>query len=132
MSEKAPMEQQDPQLSDALKFELEQDVCQIDAETRAKLFMARRNAIASVSAKKSCLPVRPWTMGAGLTSFALLMMVVLPTITSQPVVQPSEAHLTSTTAVLEDLSILTASDSVEFYQSVDFLLWLESNSGSEG
>jgi len=132
MSEKAPMEQQDQQLSDALRIKLEQEVASLDAATRAKLVAARRNAIASMPAQRSWLPVRPWTLGAGLASFALLMLVLLPYMSPPPLIPGDEAHLTTTTAVLEDLSILTASDSVEFYQSVDFLLWLESSSGSEG
>lgn len=126
------MDPQDHQLSDALKRELEQQADDLDMVTRAKLAAARHRATDAVSTHNSRLPMRPWTLGAGLASIALLVMILLPTISAPPVIQPDETHLTATTMVLEDLSILTASDSVEFYQSVDFLLWLESNSGSEG
>lgn len=130
MSEERPMDSKERQLSAELHRVLEQEASELDQVTLSKLSAARHRATAGT--KESWIPVRPWAFGTGLASMALLAMVILPNF-SPPVMAPPDApQLTSTAAVLEDLSILAAGDGVDFYRSVDFLLWLESNTGSEG
>ena len=129
MSEERPMDSKERQLSAELHRVLEQEASELDQVTLSKLSAARHRATAGT---ESWIPVRPWAFGTGLASMALLAMVILPNF-SPPVMAPPDApQLTSTAAVLEDLSILAAGDGVDFYRSVDFLLWLESNTGSEG
>lgn len=130
MSEERPMDSKERQLSAELNRVLEQEVSELDLVTLSKLSAARHRATSST--KDSWIPVRPWAFGTGLASMALLAMIILPNFSPPVVIQPEAPQLTSTAAVLEDLSILAAGDGVDFYQSVDFLLWLESNTGSEG
>ncbi len=129
MSEKSQMDLREDQASKLLEQKLEQETNTLDAVTRSKLSAARYRATASVEETRSTS--RPWTVGVGLASIALVAMVWLPALKTPPAEQTATPSLTSTTAVLEDLIILAAGDDVDFYQSVDFLLWLESNPGSE-
>ena len=130
MSEERAMDAKERQLSAELNRVLEQEVSELDQVTLSKLSAARHRATAVTN--DSWIPTRPWAFGTGLASMALLAMIILPNFSPPVVLQPEVPQLTSTAAVLEDLSILAGGEGVDFYQSVDFLLWLESNTGSEG
>jgi hypothetical protein len=130
MSDEKTMDPKERQLSAELNRVLEQEVRELDQVTLSKLSAARHRATAET--KDSWIPLKPWVFGTGLASMALLAMIVLPRFSSPVVDQPEVVQLTSSAAVLEDLSILAAGEGVDFYQSVDFLLWLESNTGREG
>lgn len=130
MSEERAMNPKERQLSAELNRVLELEVSELDQVTLSKLSAARHRATGSTN--DSWIPVRPWAFGTGLASMALLAVIILPNFSPPVVMQTEDPQLTSAAAVLEDLSILAAGEGVDFYQSVDFLLWLESNTGSEG
>lgn len=130
MSEQQPIDPEASRISAILNRELEREANELDAVTRSKLSAARHRATANVPGRHAIS--KPWALGASLASIALLVLVVLPNLAPLSTPPSDQPQLTAATAVLEDLNILAASDSVEFYQSVDFLLWLENNAGSEG
>ena len=116
----------DARLTRELIAELDAAVDAIDGSTASRLASARREALAQVPGKRSIsLFGTPWaTAAAGL---AASLVVVL--LWFEPVENSADLIATDSGLItLESLPILTSSEDLEFFQSVDFLVWMEKNS----
>lgn len=117
----------DERLTLALTAELDTAVDTLDDSTVRRLASARRQAVAQASDKRSIrIPGTPWaTATAGL---ATLLVVVL--LWFEPLQNSADLIVTDISSTpLESLPILSSADDLEFFQSVDFLIWMEKNSG---
>lgn len=128
MSRARENKQGEQRVLESLSNALDKDVEQLDSVTLTRLAAARRSA----TSKKGAVMLQPWSVGAGLASMALLVMIVMPHLMPPESVPEESVQLTSSAKVFEDLSVLAGGEGIDFYQSVDFLIWLESTTGSEG
>ena len=119
----------------------------LDAQTEAldynitsKLSAARHRALAAEQASESSwLAGISWnmvargTVAAAFLAFMVNQMIVDDTTPSEPLVAEVETQtepvITTTANIIEDLHLLSATDDIDFYQSVEFLEWMEMNSG---
>ena len=86
----------------------------------AQLKLARATALDRSAEKTRLSPVFIW----GLPTLASLVAIMLSFGLWQ---EPDNDSLLQTTksATVEDLAIIKASDDLEFYQNIEFLLWME-------
>lgn len=89
---------------------------QLDGATRSRLTQARHAALDAVK-EKSRTP--KWVWLAPATAAATAMMVVLVT-SKQPLVEQPMAEIEH----VDEMEIVTAEDSLEFYRDVEFYVWL--------
>ncbi|MCP4491373.1 MAG: hypothetical protein GY820_29270 [Gammaproteobacteria bacterium] len=116
-------------IRDGLKKSLDTEVKELDFISSSKLHSVRLLALEQLHANK-----RSIFTGFGKTGFALAASIILTVtlLTESPLVDTpqkvSEINPTAEVRVFESLNILASNDSVEFYQSLDFLVWLENES----
>lgn len=110
---------------DSVKQALDDSVEQVDELTRAKLSAARHRAVdaASQSARWNVGNVlsvnwfdRRGAVIAGVFSIAVIAVLVLPNLTAQ---NPQQA-----VALIDDMELLGGADDLDFYQDLDFYLWV--------
>lgn len=94
---------------------------QLDDEILQKLRQARKNAIASTKQNKSTGVIFPTWLApvSSVTVFASVSLIAVSLI-FQPdllsAIYPSP---------FDDVSLLSSSDSLDFYENIDFYIWLE-------
>ena len=114
-------------LTSELTAELDAAVEAIDSSIVRRLNDARREALAQVSGKRYTSFFGTSWASAAIGVTALLVVVLL---WFEPLEKDSDLVVTDNSpTTLESLPILSSSDDLEFYQSVDFLVWMEKNSG---
>jgi len=121
-------------IKESLSNHLDAQVESLDYTVTSKLSAARHRALALEQPKNSIFTAKKtwfsWT--AALASTAVLVLAVTAGMRLLPQSQTQTVELAgqmSQAVLLEDLNLLSASDDIEFYQSVEFLEWMESNSG---
>lgn len=99
----------------------------VDESIAERLAYARRRALSQRVSDKRTAPALPlWA--TGMVSTCVLTIAFIMWF-SAPDPTPMLEHSGENTAALESVSILSASDDLDFYQSVDFLIWMENSSG---
>ncbi|MEM7377657.1 MAG: hypothetical protein AAF460_09145 [Pseudomonadota bacterium] len=109
---------------------LDAEADQLNAVERARLAAARRRALDRVPAR--ALPIRPWH---GLAVAAVLLAVLaVPALRTPPATTPPAATASAppVDGLFNDLALLSASEDVDFYQDLEFLIWLEDNNDHAG
>jgi hypothetical protein len=91
---------------------------QLDGATRSRLTQARHAALDAIKQRqgKSWFWLLPTTAAAATAIAAVLM--------NRPTPAP-QVEQVATTAVVDELEIVTSEDSLEFYRDVEFYAWLE-------
>ena len=121
----------------AVQHHLDQETDQLDFNVSSKLAAARHRAMDQNNAAttSSITDWLNWPALAGGTAMLLVALVVgnqfySPTTDTIPdAITIAENTSAPTSALIEDLPLLSATDDIEFYQSIEFLEWMESNSG---
>jgi hypothetical protein len=98
-------------LEDKSRELLLQSADRLDGRTRSRLTQARHAALAVAQQRRMALP---WLLPAGATAAAAIVAVL---VARGP--EPEQQ-----TAV-DELDIVTAEDSLEFYRDVEFYAWLD-------
>lgn len=116
----------DKQMIDQVKRSLDQQADELDAATLSKLRQARARAVDEMEHKTSRLKPRAlWTGGlatAGACAVALML------------VWPEDPEITTELGpAIADAEMLSDENSIEFYQELDFYIWLDQQelNGSE-
>ncbi len=119
-----------------LQNHLDQEADNIDFVVSSKLKAARHRALAQdgVStygkpATNSRMPKPAFIASAAV--FAVAMVLGLQWFNKGTLVapQPTDQIALTQGAPVEDLNILTANDDIEFFQNIELLEWMDSNSG---
>lgn len=127
------LENDQQKINAAIDLHLNAEVDNLDFNVTSKLMAARQRALsqeAPASAKVAGRPWLNWQPIAGATAALGVALVV-----GNQLYSPGDVTLTpapsqvASSELIEDLPILSASDDFEFYQSIEFLEWMESNSG---
>ncbi len=110
------MNDQQERFEQQIRQTLDQSSAGLDGETLSRLRQARSQALAAARPR----PARPnrWMPAAamaGITTLAVGIWLQQPS-------QESPALL----AGIEDIELLAAQEDIEFYEDLDFYLWLES------
>ncbi len=115
-------------ITDSLKNILDAEANKLDSISAAKLYSARQRALEQLQDKKQSI-----FTGFGKIGLAVAASIVLTaTILMETPKQVHETNTTDEARVFENINILASNDSVEFYQSLDFLIWLENESNTRG
>jgi hypothetical protein len=112
--QRTPLEDKSQQL-------LRESAENLDGRTRSRLTQARHAALAELESGKS-QRIR-WMLPAGAAAAGVLAVAMLSN--RAPVTQ-IEAP-----AVVEDIEIITAEDSLEMYENLEFYAWLDEVSDEE-
>ncbi len=116
------------ELSNALTNQLDIEAASIDSITLAKLSSARHRALDTDSSSDFSANTF-WAAGSAALTLSLLLAVFWMGSNSE---DQALLHSIAETNLLTDLPILAAEDSVEFYQSLDFLYWLNNEPETNG
>lgn len=103
-------------LRNLAKRRLDQSTDQLDEKILSRLKTARREAVAKASASH---PLSGWLMPMGglIATAATVALVV-----SLWVVNPQQVDVLP---VLDDMSLLSGSEDLEFFEELEFYQWLE-------
>ena len=109
------------------------EVDKLDFNITSKLAAARHRALAELPESRANAPSLPawlgWQSLAGsVAALSLAIFLVVKIVTPEQAVSVSDDAIAGVN-VMEDLQLLSASDDIEFFQSMEFLEWMESNSG---
>ncbi len=115
-------------INDALIENLDEEVNKLDSISKAKLSAARYRALESLESKSNASISDFWKAGITAVASIVVATTLWIGIPQQGAVIPPTAEA----SVFADLNILASSNSVEFYQSLDFLIWLENESDTNG
>ncbi len=119
------MNEQEQKMADAAKRLLDESLTDLDGATLSRLARARNRALVGGVAQKSFLR-RPLPMfglaASAMTAVALVLMVLFGPL-------QGDMHEKDLVA---DLGILTAEESLEFFEEIEFYQWLASADGEEG
>ncbi len=130
----------DQWITESLQSHLDAQVNDLDFNISTKLSAARHRALAQEQhnehAQTKSLDSRfNWSTAMGTTAvLAITFFIALPFFPTDelPINNTEEVAISgplSGQVLMEDLNLLSASEDIEFYQSVEFLEWMESNSG---
>ncbi len=114
---------------------LDANVENLDFNVSSKLSAARHRALASAEEANRFSGSRItqwWSWPSLFASSAVLALAIFTGIQLFPSADESTSNLTAQSTqskLMEDLTLLSASDEIEFYQSMEFLEWMEHNSG---
>jgi type VI protein secretion system component VasF len=100
------------QLIETVRSTLNESVAHLDATTRSRLAQARARA------QEPRRRTHFWLLPAGAAALASLLVAAL--WLGQPMPLPGDGF-----DAAADFELLTSSDSLELYQELDFLQWLE-------
>jgi hypothetical protein len=100
-----------------LNERLDHSVEALDASTQARLRAARREALAASGVRS--LPA--WLMPMGSLAAAATVAVLTVSLW----LLPPEKGMDDQLPPLEDFALLSDSEGLEFYQDLDFYLWLD-------
>jgi len=107
------MNESERRFIEAVKVELDRSSATLDAATLSRLNRARQRALAQP------VPKQRWLMpGLGLATAAVVVLAVA-LLTAAPKPAPE--------GVVEHIDLLSTADSIEFYDELEFYLWLESH-----
>ena len=116
----------------ALVAELDREVEDLDAATLGRLRAARRTALGAAGPRRRPAPGAFGTGALGGTvavaALALAVWTVRPIDAPDAPIAASASASASASAPAEAPPVVTAGEDLEFYRSVDFLLWLEARS----
>ncbi len=121
-------------LKNALSSHLDEQVENLDFNVTSRLSAARHRALAG-ERRVGFMPQLGWPAAVSGACAAVFVAVLCMQLVSQPVdvasppIASPNVATSGQTGFVEDLHILSASDDIEFYQSVEFLQWMEMNSG---
>lgn len=110
------MQEQDQKLADKVTAALDEKLQSTDARTLQGINLARRTALAGQRKKA---PGRSWWLPLGSATAVACSVLVVVSLLSRP---------DSGEVVLHDelpLELLASQDELEFYEDLDFYLWLE-------
>lgn len=117
----------------ALNKHLDAQVENLDFNISSKLSAARHKALAGQSRAGSRLfgfPGFQWpSLMVASCAVVLVAFLALQLNTVAPEADSSQVAIYEPTHFIEDLNILSATDDIDFYQSVEFLEWMENNAG---
>ncbi len=115
-------------ICDSLKKSLDAEVNELDSISSSKLKSARYRALEQLQTQNQSI-----FTGFGRIGIAVVASVVITvTLLIEAPQQVTEINTSTETILFENFNILASSDSVEFYQSLDFLIWLENESDTQG
>ena len=101
----------------SLSDSLDQSVDALDVSTQARLRAARRKALATGETQH-----RPaWLMPVASLAAAATVAALTVSVWLVPVDMAEDSELTP----LEDIALLSDSEALEFYENLDFYLWLD-------
>lgn len=114
----------DEQLRDRLVQELNDDEASLPPDVAQRLRDLRREARRRAEQPRTGFPWLAWQPALAVCAVGVLAFAVM---VRPPSVQPvaTEAPTAVVAVDVSTLDVLQGSDEIEFYQSVDFLLWLE-------
>lgn len=106
------------------KHLLDEAATHLDSDTLSQLQRARNRALA---ARSKPLPLyrRPWPM-TGMIASALTAVALVVFVVNGPLRQEAVE-----TNMVADLGLLTAEESLEFFEDIDFYQWLSTVEGEE-
>ena len=118
------------EINELLTASLDQRVESIDAVTSAKLSAARHRALEQSNSPGLWGLFSPWKSGFAVLSICVLAMSLW--LNDNDPTQPPSIAASEQSNMLADLEILASKDGVEFYESLDFLIWLENAPENSG
>jgi hypothetical protein len=116
VNESKPELEQPLELEKRVQSLLQTRAEQLDGATRSRLTQARYAALGAIK-EQSRMP--KWYWLAPATAAATAMMVVFVT-SQQPTTDPQVVAIEP----VDEMEIVTAEDSLEFYRNVEFYAWL--------
>ena len=102
----------DDEWLEPIREDLRRSVESIDAETRSRLTRIRRQTLARAGTRK----FSSYTLPAAALATACLVLTIVLTLPRQQPVQNE---------MLDDLDLITASESLELIEDLEFYEWLE-------
>jgi anti-sigma-K factor RskA len=108
---------------------LDNEVQDLDFNVTSKLAAARHRALSQETSRSIWSRLFGWQSVAGGSAALVVALMVgnqmlkTDAITASP--QPADL---AASGMIEDLAMLAEGDDIEFYQDIEFLEWLESNS----
>lgn len=109
---------EDKKMLDAVSATLDKSCDSLDGYTLSRLNKIRHDALAQSRRRKAMLG----PFGGFVTASVLVFIVSLWYQNSAEILSPNSA--------IEDLEILTSSESLEFFEDFEFYQWLEENESS--
>jgi len=119
------IDSQDKDMVNQVRRTLDHSCDRLDAQTRSRLNSIRHAALEQAGRKKTWPMLAPF---GGLVTACVLVLVVSMNYNGSTV-QPVNKSTGSGMAI-EDLDILTSTESLEFYENLEFYQWLEENETS--
>lgn len=120
-------------VQNALNKHLDAQVENLDFNISSKLSAARHQALAGQARAGSRFFGFAGLQWPGLVvascAVVFVAFLALQLNTVAPEADSSQVAIYEPTHFIEDLNILSATDDIDFYQSVEFLEWMENNAG---
>jgi hypothetical protein len=120
-------------MQSVLNEHLDAQVENLDFNITSKLSAARHQALAGQSSAVSGRFTFVGLQWPGLVvascAVVLVAFLALQFNTLAPEADSQQVAINESTHFIEDFNILSATDDIDFYQSVEFLEWMENNSG---
>jgi hypothetical protein len=120
-------------VQNVLNKHLDAQVENLDFNISNKLSAARHKALAGQSraaSKKFGFAGLQWPhLMVASCAVVLVAFLAVQLNSTAPEAESPQIALNEPTHFIEDLNILSAADDIDFYQSVEFLEWMESNAG---
>ncbi|MFT4727430.1 MAG: hypothetical protein ACI9UN_001925 [Granulosicoccus sp.] len=116
-----------------LNRHLDAQVENLDFNISSKLSAARHQALAGQSragSRRFGFTGLQWpSLVIASCAVVSVAFLALQLNTVAPEADSSQVAINESTYFMEDLNILSATDDIDFYQSVEFLEWMENNAG---
>ena len=120
-------------VQNVLNKHLDAQVENLDFNISSKLSAARHQALAGeprISKKSFGIVGLQWpALVVASCAVVLVAFLAVQLNTEAPEADSSQLTTYEPTLFIEDLNILSAADDIDFYQSVEFLEWMENNAG---
>ena len=119
-----PLPEDDQWLKDSLNQHLNAKVDQLDFTVTSKLAAARHRALEqNIRQSSNWLGVPAASAGVAVLALAVFISGKFYS-PAPPITAPTSARVAQSD-FMEDLPLLAAADDIEFYQSIEFLEWME-------
>ena len=113
----------------ALNQHLDARVESLDFNVTSKLAAARHRALDQQAAPSLWQSFFRWqSLAGGTAALAVAYLIGAQLLITPEALQPTVATDPAAGDLMADLPILAEGDDIEFYQNIEFLEWLESNS----
>lgn len=131
LSKDGMLSDDDPWFKESMQAHLDSKLDNLDYNVTSQLSAARYRALAlEQTSSKTARSWFDWTNALGATAvLAIAVFLGMQFYPSDSAPGIDTAEQVAQQVLIEDLNLLSASDEIEFYQSVEFLEWMESNSG---